>query len=155
MVAVYFLDTSALLKRYVPEIGTHWMQSVADPQNQYLLIIAQITWIELHSAIARRQREQSISAVQAEQITTAFHQHWNAQYFTVPTDLSIIKQAAELVHQHPLRAYDAVQLAAALNIQTQLSSPDISTFTFLTADDRLCTVASQAGLLTDNPNDHP
>jgi uncharacterized protein len=55
MVAVYCLDTSALLKRYVPEIGTHWMQSIADPQNQHLLIIAQITWVEIHSAIARRQ----------------------------------------------------------------------------------------------------
>jgi uncharacterized protein len=154
MVAVYFLDTSALLKRYVPEIGTHWMQSIADPQNQHLLIIAQITWVEIHSAIARRQREKSISAVQAEQTTTAFHRHWNEQYFTVPTDLSIIQHAAELVHQHPLRAYDAIQLAAALTIQTQIASPDISTLKFLTADDRLCTVASQAGLLTDNPNNH-
>jgi uncharacterized protein len=155
MVAVYFLDTSALLKRYVPEIGTHWMQSIADPQNQHLLIIAQITWVEIHSAIARRQREQSISAVQAQQITTAFKLHWNEQYFTAPNDLSIIQLAADLVHQHPLRAYDAVQLAAALNVKAQLASPDMSAFTFLTADNRLCAVASQAGLLTDNPNDHP
>jgi uncharacterized protein len=155
MVAVYFIDTSALLKRYVPELGTDWMQSLADPQNQHLLIIAQITWVEIHSAIARREREQSISAVQAQQIMTAFNLHWNEQYFTVPNDLSMIQLAAELVHQHPLRAYDAVQLAAALSIQSQLASPDMSAFTFLTADDRLCTVASQAGLLTENPNDHP
>jgi uncharacterized protein len=66
MVAAYFLDTSALLKRYVPEIGTQWMQSIADPQNEHLLIIAQITWVEFHSAIARRQREQSVSAEQAQ-----------------------------------------------------------------------------------------
>ena len=73
MVAVYFLYTSALLKRYVPEIGTSWMQSIADRQNQHLIIIAQITWVEIYSAIARRQREQSLSATQTQQISTAFN----------------------------------------------------------------------------------
>lgn len=28
MVAAYFLDSSALLKRYVPETGTSWIQSL-------------------------------------------------------------------------------------------------------------------------------
>jgi uncharacterized protein len=155
MVAAYFLDTSALLKRYVPEIGTQWMQSIADPQNEHLLIIAQITWVEFHSAIARRQREHSVSADQAQQILAAFNFHWNEQYFTVPSDFPVMQLAAQLVQQHPLRAYDAVQLAAALSIQNQLAAPDISSFTFLTADDRLCNVSQLAGLLTDNPNRHP
>jgi uncharacterized protein len=155
MVAIYFLDTSALLKRYVPEVGTPWMQAIADPQNQHLLIVAQITWVEFHSAISRRQREQSIAANQAQQILAAFNFHWNEQYFTIPIDLSIMQLAAQLVQQHPLRAYDAVQLAAAISIQNQLVAPDISSFTFLTADDRLCNVSQSTGLLTDNPNRHP
>jgi uncharacterized protein len=155
MVAVYFLDTSALLKRYVPEIGTSWMQSIADRQNQHLIITAQITWVEIYSAIARRQREQSLSDTQAQQISTAFNLHWNEQYFTVPIDSVVIQLAAQLVQQHPLRAYDAVQLATALSIKTQLTSPDIGTFTFLTADHRLDTIAKLTGLLTDTPNNHP
>jgi uncharacterized protein len=155
MVAVYFLDTSALLKRYVPEIGTPWMQSIADPQNQHLMIMAQITWVEFHSAIARRVREQSITAAQAQQISSAFEFHWNGQYFTVPIDHAITQLAGQLVHQHPLRAYDAVQLAAALSIQNQLIAPNVSTFTFLTADDRLAQVSELTGLLTENPNRHP
>ncbi len=155
MVAVYFLDTSALLKRYVPEIGTAWMQSIADPQNQHLIIMAQITWVEFHSAIARRVREQSITPAQAQQITNAFEFHWNTQYFTVPIDQAITQLAGQLVHQHPLRAYDAVQLAAALRIQNQLTTPNISTFTFLTADDRLGQISALTGLLTENPNHHP
>jgi uncharacterized protein len=155
MVAIYFLDTSALLKRYVPEIGTPWMQALTDPQNQHLLIIAQITRVEFHSAIARRQREQSILSTQAQQIFAAFNYHWNEQYFTVPVDLNITQFAAQLVQQYPLRAYDAVQLAAALSIQNQLAAPDVTSFTFLSADDRLCTISQLAGLLTDNPNQHP
>ncbi len=155
MVAVYFLDTSALLKRYVPEIGTSWMQSIADRQNQHLIIVAQITWVEIYSAIARRQREQNLSTTQAQQISTAFNLHWNEQYFTVPIDSSIIQLAAQLVQQHPLRAYDAIQLATALSIKQQLTSPDISNFTFLTADNRLDTIAQLTGLVTDNPNNYP
>jgi predicted nucleic acid-binding protein len=89
MVAIYFLDTSALIKRYVPEIGTPWMQSIADPKNQHLIIITQITWVEFYSAIARRQREQSIAAATAQKILAAFNFHWNEQYFTVPIDLSV------------------------------------------------------------------
>jgi uncharacterized protein len=155
MVAVYFLDTSALLKRYVPEIGTSWIQSIADPQNQHLIIIAQITWVEFYSAIARRVLEQSITAAQAQQISSAFEFHWNAQYFTVPIDHTITQLAGRLVHQHPLRAYDTVQLAAALNIQNQIIASSSSTFTFLTADDRLAQVSALTGLLTENPNHHP
>ncbi len=155
MVAVYFLDTSALLKRYVPEIGTSWMQSITDRQNQHLIIIAQITWVEIYSAIARRQREQSLSGTEAQQISTAFNLHWNEQYFTIPIDSSIIQLAAQLVQQHPLRAYDAVQLATALSIKNQLPSSDIGSFTFLTADNRLDTIAKLTGLSTDNPSNHP
>ena len=30
MVNTYFLDTSALVKRYVPETGSNWIQSITD-----------------------------------------------------------------------------------------------------------------------------
>jgi hypothetical protein len=83
MVNAYFLDSSALLKRYVPEVGTVWMQAITDPQNQHLLIVAHITWVEICSAVTRRQREGSISSNQANQILTAFRVHWNTQYFIV------------------------------------------------------------------------
>lgn len=75
MVNVYFLDSSALLKRYVPEVGTAWVQSIADPQNQNLLFVAHITWVEVCSAVARRQREGSVSGVHANQILMAFREH--------------------------------------------------------------------------------
>ena len=83
MVDAYFLDSSALLKRYVPEVGTAWIQSITDDQTQNLLIVAHITWVEICSAVARRQREGSISNIQANQVLAAFRAHWNTQYFIV------------------------------------------------------------------------
>lgn len=155
MVDAYFLDSSALLKRYVPEVGTAWMQSITDTQSQNLLIVAHIAWVEICSAVARRQREGSISSLQTDQILTAFRAHWNTQYFIVAIDSTVIELAGQLVNQHPLRAYDAVQLAAALSIQGQLTSPNATSLTFLTADSRLLAIAQAESLLADNPNLHP
>jgi uncharacterized protein len=54
-VTTYFLDSSALAKRYLPEIGSPWIRQITDPANQNDLFIARITWVEVLSA--RRQRE--------------------------------------------------------------------------------------------------
>jgi uncharacterized protein len=155
MVDVYFLDSSALLKRYVPEVGTGWIQSIADPQNQGRLIVAHIAWVEVYSAVSRRQREGSVSDVRANQILMAFRSHWNVQYFTAAVDETVINLAGQLVRQHPLRAYDAVQLASALSVRDGISLPEVASYHFLTADDRLLAIAQAEGLLVDNPNWHP
>lgn len=155
MVDAYFLDSSALLKRYVPEVGTAWIQSITDAQNQNLLVVAHIAWVEISSALARRQREGNISSIQANQILTAFRAHWNTQYFIVAIDHTVIDLAGQLVNQHPLRAYDAVQLAAALSLQGQLSPPNVASFTFLTADTRLLAIAQAENLFADDPNLYP
>jgi uncharacterized protein len=122
------------------------MQSITDRQSQNLLIVAHIAWVEICSAVARRQREGSLIDIQASQILHAFRAHWNAQYFVVEIDETVITLAGQLVNQHLLRAYDAVQLAAALSIQNQLTPPDITSFTFLTADDRLLAIAQAKNL---------
>lgn len=155
MVAAYFLDSSALLKRYVPEVGTAWIQSMTDSRSQNLLFVAHIAWVEICSAIARRQREASISSRQANQVLTAFRAHWNSQYFIAAIDHAVIDLAGQLVNHHPLRAYDAVQLAAALSLHGQLSAPNVESFTFLTADTRLLAIAQAENLLADDPNLHP
>lgn len=154
MVDAYFLDSSTLLKRYVPEVGTAWIQSITDAQNQNLLIVAHIAWVEISSAVARRQREGNISNIQANQVLAAFRAYWT-QYFIVAIDHTVMDLAGQLVNQHPLRAYDAVQLAAALSLQKQLSPPNVASFTFLTADTRLLTIAQAENLLADDPNLHP
>jgi uncharacterized protein len=152
MVTAYFLDTSALAKRYMVELGTDWIQSITTAPTENQLFLAQLTWVELHSAIARRQREQSLTPTQSEQLLTAFRQHWDSQYYIVKTDEPLIQLAATLVKQHPLRAYDAIQLASALTLKNELAPSDNLQLVFLSADDRLLTIAQLEGLSTLNPN---
>ena len=155
MVNAYFLDSSALVKRYVPETGSVWIQAIGDAATGNLLIISRITWVEVLSALARRQREGSLSATDVNLIIQRFHYDLNNQYQVIELDQALAESAGQLVNQYPLRAYDGVQLASVLRIQPAFTTATSTSLIFLTADDRLLTIAQTAGLLTDNPNNHP
>ena len=47
----YFLDSSALVKRYVPEVGTVWVRALAAPTAGHILMIAQVTPAEIVSGV--------------------------------------------------------------------------------------------------------
>lgn len=54
-----------------------------------------------------------------------------------------------------LRAYDAVQLAAALTANDALVTADLSPLIFVAADNDLLAAARAEGLAADNPNLYP
>lgn len=155
MVNAYFLDSSALVKRYIPENGSAWINAIASPSTGNLIIISRITWVEVLSALARRQREGSFSEADVDLIIQQFRFDLNNQYQVVEFDQALAESAGQLVNQYPLRAYDSVQLASVLRIQPIFASATSTSLVFLTADDRLLTIAQTAGLLTDNPNNYP
>lgn len=155
MLNAYFLDSSALVKRYVPEIGSAWINALASPDTGNLLIISRITWVEVLSALARRQREGSLSDTDVALIIQQFRFDLNNQYQVVEFDQALAESAGQLINQYPLRAYDAVQLASVLRIQPIFASVTSTSLIFITADDRLLTIAQTAGLLSDNPHNYP
>jgi hypothetical protein len=53
----YFLDSSALVKRYVQETGTSWVRSITRRSPSTVIYIARITTVEVSCAIARRRKE--------------------------------------------------------------------------------------------------
>lgn len=63
--AVYFVDSSALVKRYIGESGSAWVLSLFDPALNNDVLIAAITGVEIVAAITRRARGGSISAADA------------------------------------------------------------------------------------------
>ena len=154
MVTAYFLDSSALIKRYVPEIGSDWVQTLAATYTGNPLLIARITWVEVRSALARRAREGSLTIGDVNLIVQGFRSDLNNQYQVIDLDIALAEAAGQLVNQYPLRAYDAVQLASALRIQPAFAPTTSTPLIFLTADVRLLSIATAIGLLTDNPNNY-
>ncbi len=155
MVNAYFLDSSALVKRYVAETGTAWVRALVTLSTHNKLLITRITWVEVLSALARRQREGSLSSTQVDKSVQSFRYDLDTQYQVVEFSRELAKAAGQLVRKHPLRAYDAVQLASALRVQLDLVQAKAQSLTFVAADDRLITMAQAEGLQTDNPNHHP
>ena len=151
----YFVDSSALVKRYVPETGSAWIRALSAPQTGNSLFIARITWVEVLSALARREREGSLTPTDRTLILQRFRSDLNNQYQVIELDATLAETAGQLVGQYPLRAYDAVQLASVLRIQAAFATTQSTQVIFLTADDRLSAVALALGLLSDNPNHHP
>ena len=155
MVNAYFLDTSALVKRYVPELGSSWIQSITVPAAGNFLAISQITWVEVSSAFSRRQREGSLFVDEVDQLMGDFRTDFDNQYEVIEVDRTLIETAGALVMQNPLRAYDSVQLASALRVQSTLVSVPDTQLVYVSADNRLMNIAHSEGLAIDNPNNYP
>jgi len=155
MVNICFVDTSALVKRYVTEIGSNWMKMLTDPTSENKIILSRITWVELISAFARLQREGKVNPDDVNTNIQALRYDWETQYQIVEVDKELIETAGDLVQKHPLRAYDSIQLASALKLFPVFEKTTPNAFTFISADDRLLTVAKAEGLRIDNPNLHP
>ncbi|MEO7913620.1 MAG: type II toxin-antitoxin system VapC family toxin [Roseiflexaceae bacterium] len=150
----YYLDTSALSKRYVQETGTVWIRTLIDPTASHTLLLARITMVELYSALARRRREGTVPIEDYAVATQAFAAHSATTYEFVELDPPVIELAQTLLERHPLRAYDAIQLASALVANKIIMSANLSALVFLSADDHLNIIATAEGLMVDNPNLH-
>lgn len=151
----YFFDSSALVKRYILEVGTNWVRSIVDPNSGNEIIVAQITEVEVMSAVSRLARETLITAQVAHSIQMLLRQEMVREYVVIKLTKSISQNALSLLSRYPLRAYDAVQLASALQITQRLRLGGLSGLTFVSADQRLLSVAASEGLSTDNPTHHP
>jgi predicted nucleic acid-binding protein len=150
----YYLDTSALIKHYVAESGSAWLDSVVFEAEDVLILTSRLTIVEVWSALARRRREASISAQHHVDALNAFREDGLIRYLFIEFEPPVIEAAGQLLEQHPLRAYDSVQLASALVAGQTLVDAALPQPTFLSADGSLLTFAQAEGLLTDNPNLH-
>lgn len=148
--SVVFADTSALIKRYVPETGSSWVRSWFAPGQDMIVAISELTIVELSSAMARREREGSIPPAVAATLRTDIVFHIEHTYLVIRLHSDIINDASQLVSVHPIRTLDAIQLAAARESIILLGT----TPTFVSADLRLLAAAALESFPTDNPNAH-
>jgi predicted nucleic acid-binding protein len=149
--STFFVDTSALSKRYLSETGSAWVLSWILPSAGNVIIVSDLAQVETISVFARLQREGIISAGNAVLLENNLLAHLQKEYLTIPLEASVLSQARQLFKRHPLRSLDSIQLACALWARTVLNEP----MTFVSGDKRLLTAAATEGFATDDPNLHP
>lgn len=84
-----------------------------------------------------------------------FERDFYKKLFKIEIEKAITNKASELVKNYPLRAYDAVQLAAALTANDERILLGASSITFVSADNDLNKAASAEGLQVENPKNYP
>jgi predicted nucleic acid-binding protein len=152
--AVYYLDTSALAKRYVQESGTVWVLDLTDLAAGHDLYTVRVTGPEMIAALFRKARTGEISADDAIRSAENFRTDWQQQYQIVEVTAHIADKAMELAEKHGLRGYDAVHLASVLAVQQMREAMQLPPLTFVSADVRQCETAIAEGVAVEDPNQH-
>lgn len=150
----YFFDSSGLAKRYVPEVGTAWVDSVTTSAANTVLL-SEITLAEVAGSLAKKVRTGAINIPERDAALNLFLAHYVSEYTLLPVSRAIIDQAVILTQKYKLRAYDAVQLASALLLNTTLTQARLTPLIFVAADNDLLDAAQAEGLSIANPLSHP
>lgn len=150
-----YLDTSALAKRYVREVGSEWVVRLCQREPAAISLIA---IPELASALARRTREGALSAQERDTLFQAFLRDLRGFVVIEPIQ-AIVHQAATLLFTTPpsirLRTLDALHVASARLAFARARRHAVATGSFIAADRALLDAANWAGLPTLNPEDYP
>ena len=136
-----FLDSSALVKRYADEPDSYLVQDVSEP-----LVACDLATVEVPAALWRKCRMSEISAPTARSLCQRFLADVSAtspsrSVVLIKTTDVILISAISLVARHPLRAYDAVQLASAVAASQTFGNCSFGCF-----DRQLSTAAAIEGL---------
>ncbi len=152
---VYFLDTSAIAKRYFREKGTPWITALVHQTAGNEILLASITSVEMVSAIARRERGGSIQAGAASLLMAQFRQALVDEYLINEITPEVLDRAMFVAEKYALRGYDAVQLATALTANDERLAHHLPALVLVSADDELNAAAQAEGLSVEDPNSHP
>ena len=129
-----YLDTSALIKRFVNEKGSPLVHSLV--QRREPVATAKIAYAEIFAGLARKLREGHLSETLHALACRQFERDWQA-YLRVELQDDVLFLARDLIQRHPLKGFDAVHLASALSLRSALGEE----ITFAAADKRLLRAA--------------
>lgn len=151
--AIYFVDSSALVKRYISETGSRWILGLFAPALDNEIFIAAITGVEIVAALTRTMRSGSISAADATLVCNQFRNDLQTDYQSVEITEAVINSGMILAETRDLRSYDAVQLAAGYAVNALIAN-GLPPVIFVSSDNELNLAAASEGLLVENPNNY-
>jgi len=154
-VAHYYLDSSALVKRYVAEAGTVWVQSLCAASAGHTIYTVRLSAVEIVAALFRRVRIGTLTASDAQAASTQLKTDLREHYQIVEVTAALVDRAMILAERHGLRGYDSIQLAAAVELQAVRHSLSLEPLVFVCADNLLNAAAVTEGLSAVNPNQYP
>ena len=119
---IYFLDTSVLMKRYFDEPGSAPVLELFRRGEE--IALARIAEAEAAAVICRAHHQGEISQRVRDRSLELLSQDMTAARI-IEIRRTLMKTVRRLVERWPLRGYDAVQLACAVKLRTEVGAVDV------------------------------
>jgi len=136
---ILYLDTSALVKRYIREVGTDEVMALLESAGS--VGSASLTKVEMAAAFEKTVRQGWVKRKIAMQAWHDFLGHWSS-FTRLNASSGTVERASSLAWEYSLRGYDAMHLACTLlwkeTLETQI--------TMATFDRDLWQASNKAGL---------
>lgn len=138
---ILYLDSSALVKLYAEAAHTAVVRDAAAQAT--MLVCHAIGYVECRAAFARKRRQGDLTAEDHARCRRQLDRDW-AQIEIVAVTDEVLRRAAALTEQYPLRAYDSIHLAACEAVYG--ASRGRIDFRFAAFDTHLTRAAAKAGI---------
>ena len=137
---ILYLDTSALLKRYLKEPYSNELLSKWKEATQ--IITSSVAYAETMASLYRKKREVDLSSKVFNKLVNSFHLDWETFIRVEVND--DLNENIHKVAKHPLRGFDAIHLASAIITHERINEA----FLFACFDQKLINGAQMEGLAT-------
>lgn len=125
---VFYLDTSALVKRYRAEQGTEVIeQLLSNPSPEDRFFLSFLSIIELTSAALRLVRGGQLREASANELLATFRGDVRDLFRVWPLNEDIATNAVAVIEAHRLRSADALHLATAERVASLASGTQMRT----------------------------
>jgi len=134
---ILYLDSSSLVKLFATETGSDDVRSLAGSAS--IVATSRVALPETAAALARLGSEKIVDGEGVASLLSALYRQWQE---LVAMDVNETR-AAELAVEHALRGFDAIHLAAALDLR-EAAAPGV-VVRFSSFDQRLNAAAGVEG----------
>jgi predicted nucleic acid-binding protein len=151
-VRCFFLDASALAKRFAPEVGTPLINYLLTSVPQDRLYLFNVGMGEVLSLLVRKKNAGRLSAAAYSQALVEFGTEIvsSSILHKVVADNALVTAALTLIEVHSINATDAILLRLALDLAVRLRAAGHD-LVLVASDQRLLRAAQAEGLLTFDP----
>jgi len=137
----YYLDTSALLKRYRTENGTDVLDAIFSGRTQHeFFMTSHFTAVEVESVAARALKGRLLSKKAQGVLLSLFADDLEDLLIVLPVSTALLSEAAAVARHYSLRAGDALHLASAL----QAKQASVAEIVFVASDKELVEASKAA-----------
>ena len=120
---ILYLDTSSLVKLYVEEPGSAEVRAVVEEAE--LVTTSVVAYAEARAALARRQRERSLTRSEHGRAKAALAEDW-PRILSLEVTEGLSRTAGDLAERHRLRGFDAVHLCSYLQVADEFPTESVS-----------------------------